>query len=655
MKAKILISLLVLILLTACGQQMEPQNEPLQNNMEIQENNSEEKPVYLPVFEPNACPFTLPQGKIEGHDVDCGTLIVPEDRDNPEAGVVNIAVAIFRNTASERLQPDPIVFVEGGPGVEVLSKLSLVFDKFAPLLGDRDLILFDPRGVGFSTPSLDCPESLEAINTALEEDLPPEEAQQLAKDALLACGSRLIEEGVNLSVYNVVENAADLNDLRIALGYEQWNLLAVSYGTRVVQEMLRSSPQGIRSIVLDSAVSLEADFFEEVPGNIDHALERLFTSCAWDSECLEAYPALDEQLYTLVNDLNDIPIRGPVANLISGERYEAVQADGSSLLNVVFNSLYSADVIPFLPKLISDTARGDYALLSALRSNMLTNRLFISEGAYHASVCYEEIPFNSSEEIEQNIAKYPHLAEFLTGPSGKMPFNQPCEEWEIPSANLSVNQPVSTDLPVLILAGEYDPVSPADWGEQIALNMSQATFLEFQNIGHSVVLSHSCPLSIALMFIDEPVQPLNTVCMNEIGLEYVIPVGLAEISLVPVDVVEVGVQALVPEEWIAVKPEYHVSPDQSYELVITKDQETPLEAFLSAWGAEKPSSDLSINAINWTIYVVQHTDVGKIVFLAVSPAENGFYFTLLAGPIDQAEAMQNYLFLPILQSFTVSE
>jgi pimeloyl-ACP methyl ester carboxylesterase len=655
MKTKILISLLVLILLTACGHRMEPQNEPLQNDMEIQENNLEEKPGYVPVFETNVCPFTLPQGKIEGQDVECGTLIVPEDRDNPEVGVVKQAVAIFRNTAIEEHQPDPIVFVEGGPGVEVLSKLYLVFDQFAPLLGDRDLIFYDPRGVGFSTPSLDCPESLEAINTALEKDLPPEEAQQLGKEALLTCGSRLIAEGVNLSVYNVVENAADLTDLRIALGYEQWNLLAVSYGTRVVQEMLRSTPQGIRSIVLDSAVSLEADFFEEVPGNVDHALERLFTSCAMDSDCVEAYPALDDQLYTLVKDMNDLPIRGPVANLISGERFEAVQADGSSLLNVVFNSLYSADVIPFLPKLISDTARGDYALLSALRSNMLTNRLFISEGAYHASVCFEEIPFNSSDEIEQNIAQYPHLAEFMTGPSGKIPFNQLCEDWRIPAASEPVNQPVSTDLPVLILAGEYDPVSPADWGEQIAFNMSQATFLEFQNIGHSVVLSHSCPLSIALMFINDPVQPLNTACMREIGLEFVTPVGLAEIALVPVEVAELGVQALVPEEWIAVKPEYYVSPDQSYELVVSKEMETPLEAFLAAWGAEEPGSEFSINAIDWTIYVAHHSDVGKIVFLAVSTADDGFYFTLLAGPSDQAETMQNNLFLPILQSFTVSE
>jgi pimeloyl-ACP methyl ester carboxylesterase len=655
MKTKIFISLLLLVMLSSCGQTAEPQTAQPQNQVIEQETTEQDYPGYIPVFEPGVCPFALPQGKLEGQDVECGTLIVPEDRKNPETGEVHLAVAVFKNPGSENYQVDPIVFIEGGPGVEVLSKISYVFEQFVPLMGDRDMIFFDPRGVGFSSPSLDCPESLEVLNNSLEQDISPDQAQQLGREALLACGKRLDQEGVNLSAYNVVENAADLNDLRIVLGYDEWNLFSVSYGTRVVQELLRNSPQGVRSVVLDSAVSLEADVFEEVPANIDQALGRLFTTCEADPQCQAAYPALENQLFALVEDLNAAPIKSPVANLISGERFDAVQADGSTLLNVVFTGLYSDDVIPYLPKLISDTAKGDYNFLSSLRSNMLTNQLFISEGAYHASLCRDEIPFNSNEEIDLEISQYPRLADFLTGPAGKVPFDQLCEDWGITAANPEVNQPVSTELPVLILAGQFDPASPVSWGAQVSKNMSASTFLEFPNIGHSVTLSHSCPLSITITFINDPTETLDTACMREISLEIVTPVGVAELNLIPVEVLEFGIQALAPDTWIAAKPDYYISPDQSYELVFTKEQESPLESFLAAWGVEEPGTEFSTDTFDWMIYVVKQPDIGKIIFIAVSPTEGGFYLTLVVGPGNQAEGIQNYLFMPILQSFSVSE
>ena len=655
MKTNFVISLLLLFMLTSCAQAAEEPIEINQNSPTIVEIGEEMVVSYLPEYHPGPCPFVLPEGMIENEDLSCGILTVPEDRSHPNNRDVELAVAVFHSPNQENLQPDPIVFVEGGPGAEVLSKLSLVFAKFSPLLKDRDLIFYDPRGVGFSSPSLDCPVYTEALFSALEQNLASVEAEQVGRKALADCGQRLIQEGINLSAYNLHENAADLDDMRTALGYEQWNLFSVSYGTRVVQELLRNSAQGIRSVVLDSAVSPEAEMLEEAPLNIHRSLSMLLSTCASDSACFAAYPNLEYQLSSLVDRLQTEPIETVLVNLISGENYGKVRADGSSLLSVVVTGLYSDQVIPYLPKLIADTAVDDFTLLSSLRSNQITGQVFISEGAYYAGVCHDEVPFNSLEHIEQNNSRFLLLDVLFSRSNGGKELYGLCTQWEIDTADSEVNSAVSSDLPVLILAGQFDPASPPVWGEQVAENMPHATFIEFPNTSHSVVLSHACPLGITLAFFDDPTSAPDTTCIDDIQMSFVTPAGLGEIILTPITVEETGIQAVVPENWIPTKSDYFVSPDQAYELVITKEHDTPLEDFLAAWGAVDPGTKFSTGSFDWQVYIIQRPEIGKIVFLAVSMEGDGFYMTLVVGPKDQAEAIRDYLFLPVLQAFSVGE
>ena len=181
--------------------------------------------IYEPVFTETDCWFDLP-------GVVCGYLTVPEDRGDPMGNQVELAVAIIESQSANPL-PDPVIYLEGGPGGAALLGIESLLDH--PLLADRDLIMFDQRGTGFSVPSLNCYE--------LEEDE--------GENAVQACRDRLLDEGVNLDAYNTAATAADVNDLRLALGYEQVNLLGVSYGTKAALTTLRDFPTVIRSVVVD--------------------------------------------------------------------------------------------------------------------------------------------------------------------------------------------------------------------------------------------------------------------------------------------------------------------------------------------------------------------------------------------------------------------
>ena len=247
-------------------------------------------------FESAQCQFEIHPGQT----VDCGYLTVPEDRSQPDGPTIRLHVAIFRSH-SDNPAPDPIVYLEGGPGGQALEAASLVFNRrFAPFLADRDLIMFDQRGVGYSEPALDCQELIDLTYETLAQDLSPEEILALSTEAIRSCRDRLVSEGVNLAAYNSAESAADLNDLRLALGYEEWNLYGISYGTRLALTTMRDYPQGIRSVILDSTYPLPVSINTETPANFDRALNVFFGGCATDPAGSEAYPDLETVFWELV-------------------------------------------------------------------------------------------------------------------------------------------------------------------------------------------------------------------------------------------------------------------------------------------------------------------------------------------------------------------
>src|SRR3972149_6467901 len=202
-------------------------------------------------------------------------------------------------------------------------------------------VVMCPRASGHSRPHLHCPAPEEMYKGTLNDDLTLEESRAKGLEAVTRCRDRLVgSEGVNLPSYRSAESAADVNDLRLALEYEQWNIYGVSYGTRLGLTVMRDFPQGVRSVVLDSSYPLQANLYTGIQANARRALDVFFNGCAADPGGTASYPYLREVFFQTIDDLNANPVVETIVNPLTGYRYESVVLGGDGLPDIVFHSLY---------------------------------------------------------------------------------------------------------------------------------------------------------------------------------------------------------------------------------------------------------------------------------------------------------------------------
>lgn len=628
--------------------------------------NQPAEPTYLPTFVETDCPFDFTTDR----QLTCGYVQLPEDRTQPDGNQVQLAVAIF---ASESSQPaaDPIIYLEGGPGGDALEILPFVFeDRFAPFLADRDLILFDQRGTGYSQPSLDCPEYTALVYDTLEENATLAEELEWTMAALAECRQRLTDEGVNLAAYNSVASAADLDDIRQALGYDQWNLWGISYGTRLALTTMRDYPTYIRSVILDSSYPLEVNLAIGIPPNLVRAFDTFFVGCANDSACNTAYPDLENRFYTLIDQLNAEPITIPVRDVFTGEMYDT-PFNGYDLVGILFQSLYSSELIPVLPQMLTDTANGEYDSLSLLLSTFLANTQFFSIGMQFSVQCHEEVSFTKPGEAEQAAAAYPELEEYFnSSPNTSETSLQICADWGAGVANEIENQPVVSNIPTLVMAGEYDPITPPDWGKLVQANLANSYFFEFPGVGHGATASGDCPLSMALAFLQNPNQEPDSGCMSGMsGPDFAISgeINTDPITLVPftADIFGlVNIEGLVPEGWQESSLGAYTRGQDGLDQTTLLQQAAPgisADLFLSLFTeqlglTETPALLETIEDEQGRSWSVYRSDLqGLPVDLVLTEAEGVTFVVMLVSDSLERDFLFENVVVPALSALTISE
>jgi pimeloyl-ACP methyl ester carboxylesterase len=318
-------------------------------------------------FQPARCMFDLPIGAVEGEDVQCGYLTVPEEHINPDGPTIQLAVAIIK---SKDLQPkpDPLVLAQGGPGGSTI-------DTYAPaLLGnnnirkDRDIILFDQRGTLYSKPALYCDEIDQITIDTLDQNLTIDESERLYREALSKCYDRLTGKGINPSAFDSIENAADIESLRQALGYPQINLYGVSYGTLLALHAMGMFPSSLRSVILDGVVPPQTNFLVNVAQTENRSFSRLFDTCKTDPACNRSFPELEKTFFEVVDRLNKQPAHIQLTDPQNGNVYDNVVLNGDSFLSGVFQFLYSGDLVKALPRIIYDAKEGDFDVFARIFS-----------------------------------------------------------------------------------------------------------------------------------------------------------------------------------------------------------------------------------------------------------------------------------------------
>jgi len=464
----------------------------------------------VPRFEPSACPSAIPLDK----KIECGYLVVLEDRARPDGPTIRLAVAIVKSHSPTPAH-DPLVYLSGGPGTRTLQFLPALLPQFDLFLATRDVIFFDQRGVGFSQPALECPELNGAAHLVVSSDLSHEALSALMAEAIRQCRDRLTSQGVNLSAYTSAQSAADLNDLRLALGYQAWNLYGISYGTRLALTAMRDHPEGLRSVILDSVAPPQVNLYLDATANADRAFNVLFEGCAADVVCNSLYPNLRTVFYDLAEHLDRQPVTVQVKHPVTGGSFD-VPLTRYALVSAMFDALYSAQSIKLLPGAIYDARDGDYTPLADLVAQSASVTDLFSLGMSLSVECNEEAPFASLDEVRAAKAIYPNALRAATSPYwfvSEIGFSL-CQEWGAASPAPIENEPVHSDIPTLVLAGEYDPVTPPAWGKQTAAHLSRSFFYEFPAIGHGVVQGGLCPTSIMTAFVRDPATAPDVSCIT---------------------------------------------------------------------------------------------------------------------------------------------
>ncbi|MGB9751982.1 alpha/beta fold hydrolase [Roseiflexus castenholzii] len=599
-------------------------------------------------YETANCEFPPPGGV----SVECGWLTVPEDRAKPGNGrEVRLHVAIFRSTRPNP-PPDPIVYLEGGPGVDALERLPLVFDLwFRPFLANRDFILYDQRGAGYSTPSLACPELTKLSFDMLPMNVRAAESSRLWSEAALKCRERLVAEGIDLAQYNTLTGAADLEDLRLALGYEQWNLIGSSYGTRLALTAMREYPQGIRSVVLDSTRPPQINE-SQTPADAERAFQTLFRGCAADLDCNAAYPDLERVFYDLVEKLNTQPVTLPGVDPFTGRTYE-VLINGDTLISTLFQAMYSTEIIPLLPRAIYGAAqKNEFSLWVRLIMNNVSQSDYFSYGVMYSSRCYDEILFETREAMAKADEPFPHQQDVFDMTA----FWDICNAWGVGVAPPIENQPVRSAIPALILAGTYDPATPPEDGKEAVATLRNGFFFEFPSSGHGVLLDGGCPLSMALAFLDNPQRQPDAACLAQIGGP-AFDVEGAAVRMIPFRDSDAGIAGVTPQGWtnfgqgVYGRPSGDVAivqmrtPLSALEMLARLDQQFNLDS--------KPESagEYRSERYAWQLYTA--TIRGQPTDIALTEDGGRALLVLMISDPGNRDEMYEQVFLPVLDALRV--
>jgi pimeloyl-ACP methyl ester carboxylesterase len=447
-----------------------------------------------------------------GPEFSCGYLTVPENRARPDGRQIRIPVARAK-TASPDPRPDPLLYLAGGPGGTGIA--TAVLRVQAGWTRDRDVIFIDQRGTLHADPLLSCPE----IDAFLRESvgLAPTEPSTRQRDiaATRACRDRLAGEGYDLAAYNTTENAADIADLRVALGIPEWNVYGVSYGTDLGLQLLRDHPQGIRSLVLDSLVPPNENLFEGFWPNAASGYQAVIDACAAQPACRAAYPDLRGDLTTAITRLNQQHLSVDVPDPATGQNVRVV-FDGYQAANLLVLLSLQPGSYAGMPSVIHQLATGDGTRAASLLLGTVPPLGITGYGLTYGVFCREQIPFTTPQRTlaiaQRALPDFPEPVLALT-PQIPRVFDE-CAVWDVGRADPAVAAQTRSAVPVLLLAGSFDAITAPGWAEVAARGLTNGRVVRVPGAGHDVTLWSECGQLVMLNFFDDPAGGYDTSCLD---------------------------------------------------------------------------------------------------------------------------------------------
>lgn len=454
-------------------------------------------------FVDTTCWFDIPHGK----DIRCGELHTPA-----VSGAFKLPVVRILESSAER-RADAIIYLQGGPGGsaqlhEEGINYWLNWMSYANL--KRDFILMDPRGVGRSQPALTCKAYDQFSLDALQKNLTQQEELEQGFAVVEQCFDNFRKRGFKPEHYGTEIAAQDLRALMTLLSeknsnYKNWNLLGVSYGTRVAITAAQGSPV-VRSLVLDSVYPPGRGGLQNWPELFDRSLRNFLTWCATNENCRPAdeAPMLDRLLLAL-QALREHPINMHIPRW-NGEAPIDIVLNDHRFLSAIFSAIYSQHDWIHIATAIDAAIDGERAGLQTLVEMFINNAFSDSfSGLVFMAVDCRDHPISSSVDYENKLKQNPLFGKYM----GDLWRYQPCHFLSVTEGQ-GLRPAAALQQPTLLLAGELDPITPAAWAYNTQQQWPNSQIIVLKNIGHAVINSDACIHKNLHRFLDEPHQTFNS-------------------------------------------------------------------------------------------------------------------------------------------------
>jgi Predicted hydrolases or acyltransferases (alpha/beta hydrolase superfamily) len=416
-------------------------------------------PNFRPVFEP----APVPREVVEANgttNVRFGYVTVPEDRSDPaNHRTLRVAVAVLPRSPGAKSR-DMTIYLAGGPGGSGTIRGFKTF--FRAMSRDNDVVLLDQRGTGFAQPSL-----LNVGRSTAE------------------MRNYYVSRGVNLAAINSRESAADVEDVRIALGYEWMNVVGGSYGTFLTQQVNRFHPDRVRCSVLIGNMAPTNSPNPIWGRTVQRAFEALFKDVRRTPRAKRAFPRLERRTYALIRRLDQEPILTRLRAADSG-RMEPVRITGRFLITSMRSLLETPHGIRNVPFLIDQLERrGATPAVRKLLTPQRESRRVMADGMYH---CISSQEFYSPGFLSKGLAVsdtvHPALREYFR--QSMRSLADQTRQWKLPINRRGTRARVFSDIPSFFVNGAMDTQTAPDQGAVASAGYSRAFNVIFPRNGHHV-------------------------------------------------------------------------------------------------------------------------------------------------------------------------
>ena len=428
----------------------------------------------------------------------CGTLQRHEDPANPDSPLLELFVAVVPALSLEP-EPDPFVPIAGGPGQASSDFYAAYAAAFEKVRRNRDIVLLDQRGTGQSA----------AMNCETDEDIIQ---GRFSREQTIADTETCLEQlPYDPRFFTTSVAVRDLEALREALGYSQFNLYGISYGSRVAQHFVRRYPESTRSVILDGVVPPQMALGPGIAMEAQNALDAIFDRCAESAVCAERFPDIRDGFAQLREALDDEPVTITLPNPVSGKP-EEIRFGRQEMAGALRLLSYHPNSVAVMPMLINEAIHANFAPLAS-QFMMIAESMSdaISIGMHNAVVCTEDAPYFAGEQVGRDALDATYI-----GPVQLDALAAICSVWPAGMLDEEFKTPLTTDAPVLLLSGDADPVTPPRYAELAAVNLDNARLLTGFRQGHGQAPRGCMPEIIAQFVATANAHDVDAECFDRV-------------------------------------------------------------------------------------------------------------------------------------------